>query len=510
LTQRDNHSLFGSGVRALTSFIRSRWSPAAADHNAKRFVLDILSTLGPGVPAKVAQLLSQHQPELRTDLGTDLSDLRIPADEVQQWLRRDHSELMKQIQTLKEAAAQGSLGQVHEATLHNGQKIAVKVQYPDMQAAVRRQLDLMFGAAGFFSKFKSADFSIASYRSFFETKLAEEIDYRCELAAQDRFKKFFLRHPAIEIPGVWTELSDSTVLVQDWIPHLPLAMASFRSEIERRQLAHHLVQAFIAQVFQFYEVHSDLHLGNIGLSPQQPGAIVLYDFGSTLRLSPAAVTAFAETIQQRWRNAAVDPLHFFDQLGFDRTGLDGMELLLRNQIDLMFESFLNHTSFDPSSWDFGSRSAAILGPARIRFRMAGPPWFLLFMRTYSGLVGCLKTLQVSVNWREIFEAIVTTQLTQSTPSAQSKLKVSAQIPQSSARRLMIQVFENGEQTVRLEMPPGAVENLALLVPERAQAWLVENGQDLSAISAKAIASGLAPQVLFEATIGTRVVKAWLD
>ena len=46
------------------------------------------------------------------------------------------------------AAASASLGQVHRATGHDGRRLAVKLQYPDMQSAVEadvNQLRIIFG-----------------------------------------------------------------------------------------------------------------------------------------------------------------------------------------------------------------------------------------------------------------------------------------------------------------------------------------------------------------------------
>src|SRR5690606_12772519 len=105
-----------------------------------------------------------------------------------------------------EAAAAASLGQVHRAIGLDGRKLAVKLQYPDMQSAVDAdltQLGLLFAV------YKRLDPSIDTREIYAEIRerLREELDYAREAAHMHLYADIFAKEPRIAVPEVIPALS---------------------------------------------------------------------------------------------------------------------------------------------------------------------------------------------------------------------------------------------------------------------------------------------------------------
>ena len=96
-------------------------------------VAQLLSTIPEALPKEYAAELSQLQAQA-PPMGPAFVRRRMVAELGPDWARRFAS-------FEQQSAASASLGQVHRATSLDGQKLAVKLQYPDMQSAVEADLN---------------------------------------------------------------------------------------------------------------------------------------------------------------------------------------------------------------------------------------------------------------------------------------------------------------------------------------------------------------------------------
>ena len=124
-------------------------------------------------------------------------------------LGRPPSVLFAKWDTRPHAAA--SIGQVHAATLADGTEIVVKVQYPGVAEALRKDLD----DAGFVRRLAG----VAIGRSLDDAAVVtlaaavrDELDYRLEAKAQQRFAAAWADHAILRVPRVIGELSSGRVL----------------------------------------------------------------------------------------------------------------------------------------------------------------------------------------------------------------------------------------------------------------------------------------------------------
>ena len=103
--------------------------------------------------------------------------------------------------------AAASIGQVHRAITHDGQAVAVKVQYPGVEEAMGADLDnvgLLFAGMG--QIFRGLDHGplVDELRA----RLFEELDYVNEAANQRLFADYYDGHPTIHVPTVVDRVLD--------------------------------------------------------------------------------------------------------------------------------------------------------------------------------------------------------------------------------------------------------------------------------------------------------------
>src|SRR2546422_1969144 len=199
----------------------------AAEH-----ILDVLGTMK-GAAMKVGQVASfvdtgTLPPEFHARLETKLAELRDSAprvsfEDMRKVIERELSEPLEDVfaQFDETAFAAASIGQVYRARLHDGRRVAVKVQYPGITQAVRADLQnmgLIMRAAKLFAPAMDSKAMAAEIRE----RLTEELDYQLEGEAHRRFARTWRGHPFVFVPDVLTSLSSERVLVTEYVDGLSL------------------------------------------------------------------------------------------------------------------------------------------------------------------------------------------------------------------------------------------------------------------------------------------------
>ncbi len=134
-------------------------------------VAQLLATIPEAIPDEYVAELSQLQSNAPS-MGWSFVRRRMQAELGHGWEARFRS-------FEREAAAAASLGQVHRAVGLDGQKLACKLQYPDMASAVEADLGQLRLILGLFERVDKAVSTKRVHEEISE-RLREELDYERE------------------------------------------------------------------------------------------------------------------------------------------------------------------------------------------------------------------------------------------------------------------------------------------------------------------------------------------
>ncbi|MFT9524138.1 AarF/UbiB family protein [Mycobacteroides abscessus subsp. abscessus] len=172
--------------------------------------------------------------------------------------------------------ASASIGQVHRAVWKDGRVVAVKVQYPGADEAVRSDLKTMQRLSSLFKQIvPGAD--VKSIIDELIERTEEELDYRIEATNQRAFAKAFKGDPEFYVSPVVA--SAPKVVISEWMQGRKLSeIISSGTEDERNECGRLLLKFTVSSPYRCGLLHADTHPGNFMLLPD--GRLGVMDFGA--------------------------------------------------------------------------------------------------------------------------------------------------------------------------------------------------------------------------------------
>jgi predicted unusual protein kinase regulating ubiquinone biosynthesis (AarF/ABC1/UbiB family) len=165
----------------------------------------------------------------------------------------------------EEPAAAASIGQVHRAVWHDGRDVAVKVQYPGAGRALLGDLAQLGMVARVLGPVVPG-IDIKPLVAELRERVAEELDYGLEAAAQQAHAEEFAGDPDVFVPPVVHQGPE--VLVTEWVRGVPLADVIASGTREQRDRAGQLLAHFLfCGPARTGLLHADPHPGNFRLLP---------------------------------------------------------------------------------------------------------------------------------------------------------------------------------------------------------------------------------------------------
>ncbi|WP_067709942.1 ABC1 kinase family protein [Nocardia yamanashiensis] len=267
---------------------------------------DIVSVLGSmkGLAMKAGQLLSMFDPltvaggdslppQQRDRFRRKLAELydqapRVSFAGMRAVVERDHGQPLAAVFAEFDAEPIGaaSIGQVYRARLHDGRAVAVKVQYPGIDVAIRadlKNLSLLMRMA------RTIAPAVADHAMFREltTHFADEADYRAEAEHHRIVADIYRGHPFIRIPEVVSEWCTARVLVTELIEGRRFEEITELPAAERNRAGEILLRFYIGSILRERRFTGDPHPGNILLTPG--GQVAFLDFGLFKHMAATAV-----------------------------------------------------------------------------------------------------------------------------------------------------------------------------------------------------------------------------
>ena len=169
-----------------------------------------------------------------------------------------------------------SIGQVHQAE-KNGEKLAVKIQYPGIAKSISSDLALVKPIAMkmFNIKGKNSD----RYFKEVEEKLTEETNYILEFKQSEEIAEACKHIPNLKFPTYYKELSSDRILTMSWMEGIHLS--EFTANKINQEISNKLGQAlwdfYMYQMHHLKKVHADPHPGNFLVNSN--GQLIVIDFG---------------------------------------------------------------------------------------------------------------------------------------------------------------------------------------------------------------------------------------
>ncbi|HEY3945452.1 MAG TPA: AarF/ABC1/UbiB kinase family protein [Solirubrobacteraceae bacterium] len=284
-----------------TNIGRSReGKDAALERRQLEAAEQIVAALGTmkGAAMKVGQVLSfldvglippEHREEFQRKLGA-LRDAA-PTITFKQMRKVIEEELDDPIDEIfeeldPEPIAAASIGQVYRARLRDGRRVAVKVQYPGVAAAVRADMQNL-GMILRLAKRIAPGMDPKAIGEEIRDRIEDELDYELEAQNQRSLARIFRGHPFIMVPDVVTSLSRERVMISEYVHGTGFEELKKRPQEQRDRVGEILFRFYFGCLYRHHQFSGDPHPGNSMLL--EDGRMAFLDFGLFKRMPPGTV-----------------------------------------------------------------------------------------------------------------------------------------------------------------------------------------------------------------------------
>lgn len=355
---------------------------------------------------KVGQLLSMDSGQvLPPELSDILARLResahhMPSAQVERVLLRawgaDWQQQFRHFDFKPIAAA--SIGQVHGASLPDGRRLAVKIQYPGIRHSIDSDIDNVIALLRL-SKLIPEDMNFLPVLNDAKRQLHAEADYNKEAQALEQYSRLVKQDQRFELPEVVRLLTTGEVLAMTYMNGLPIENLVNQPPSERNAAAAAILELALREVFVWGYVQTDPNFANYRYQPAS-GRIQLLDFGATREYSGQQVAALRQLLHACIDGDDNDIETAAAKVGYvdehDPSGYrSGIVALLRDAS----APVRNAGSYDFGSCDLDGRMRDRLVQMRLHdnfWRM--PPTGVLFLhRKLGGMYMLLKRLRASID-----------------------------------------------------------------------------------------------------------------
>ncbi len=349
---------------------------------------ELLTKLGPTY-IKVGQALSTRPdlvPPLYLQELTTLQDQLPPfPNEVAYQLMEEElgahpSEVFAELSDDPIAAA--SLGQVYRGILKTGEKVAVKVQRPDLIKQITLDIYIMRSLSIWANQnVKRIRSDLVAITDELASRIFEEMNYIQEGRNAEKFAELYGHLQEIYVPSIYWEYSGRRVLTMEWIEGTKLTniRAIQAQGIDATHLVEVGVQCSLRQLLENGFFHADPHPGN--LLAMKDGRLAYLDFGMMSTIKPYQRYGLIEAVVHLVNRD-------FDALAQDYVNLDFLkpDTDLRPIIPALAQVFGNALGASVAELNFKSITDQ-MSAMMYEFPFRVPAYYALIIRSMVTLEG---------------------------------------------------------------------------------------------------------------------------
>jgi len=366
-------------------------------------VAQLLSTIPDALPPEYAAELSQLQSQA-PPMGWPFVKRRMAAELGPDWQSRfaDFS---------REAVASASLGQVHKARTHEGEQLACKLQYPDMQSYVQADLNQFKWLLSLYKQMDSA-IDTSEIAEELTARLYEELDYDLEARHTKLYGILFKDDPLVKVPKIHDALSTRRLLSMSWMEGSPLINYKPHPQEDRNHIARCLFRAWWWPFAQYGVIHGDPHLGNYTIfeTDGHPAGINLLDYGCIRTFTPEFIEGVINLYHGLLREDRDMIVGAYEKWGFVGLSYEVIEILniwARFIYGPLLDDRTRRIAEDVSPGQYGRREAFTVhkalqekGPVRV------PREFVFMDRAAIGLGGVCLHLDAELNFHRMYNEAI--------------------------------------------------------------------------------------------------------
>lgn len=366
-------------------------------------VAQLLATIPDLIPPEYATELQRLQSEA-PPMGAAFVKRRMQAELGPQWQGRFGSFDLN-------PAAAASLGQVHRATTKEGEKLACKLQYPDMQSAVEadlKQLELVFALH------RRMDPAIDTREIAKEIgeRVREELDYEREAKHAALYAEALSDIPDVRVPRVHPELSTKRLLSLQWLEGEKILQFTEAPVEIRNRLAVAMFKAWWHPFSHAAVIHGDPHLGNYTVFSEggEARGINLLDYGCIRIFPPKFVGGVVDLYRGLQQDDRARIVHAYETWGFKSLSnelIDILNIWARFIYAPLLDDRVRTVADGVKPGEYGRRQAFEVHKAlKEKGPVTVPREFVFMDRAAVGLGAVFLHLRAELNYHQLFEAEV--------------------------------------------------------------------------------------------------------
>jgi predicted unusual protein kinase regulating ubiquinone biosynthesis (AarF/ABC1/UbiB family) len=386
-------SMLAEGTRQWRAGKRPRKRDLLLTPGNARRVADQLSEMR-GAAMKLGQILSMDNGEfLPRELADILARLRseataMPEAQLEAALRSAYGRQWRRefAEFDPNPIAAASIGQVHRALSHEGEELALKIQYPGIADSIDSDIDNIAYVLRV-ANVLPAHVDVGPLLEDAKRQLKDEADYLLEAGYLEDFHRVLGDDERFVLPRLHRELTRGNVLAMSYESGGPMESLARKPRAERDRVMSALVGLMVTELFDLHMVQTDPNFANYQYR-YASGEIVLLDFGATRRFDEGFVDSYRELA-----GAAIDGdkdamAEAAEKVGYAVGDEDGeYRALLLELLLLVLEPLRHEGPYDFGASDMPARLAALAQEAATYadFWHAPPTDVVYFHRKVGGM-----------------------------------------------------------------------------------------------------------------------------